>query len=145
MKNLIVLDSSVFNKLYLNERDRDRAIALFRKAAFGDLKLIAPGLLFYEVVHTAQKHKVPIKKIVHLLKRQTEHNLTLMEPSAEHIEKALEIVEVGHPKSGYPSIYDSIFHAMAIVEDGIFLTADSRHQSKTKHIGNIKLLSEFGE
>lgn len=142
MKDLLVVDSSVFNKLYLDESDRDKAIFLFSLSASKMTQLIAPTLLFYEVVHTSQSYRLPLKTIIPLLNRQTEKNLILLEPTLEHIQKALEIIETGHPKCGYPSIYDSIFHAMAIVEDTFLITADKKHYAKTKDFGHILLLDD---
>ncbi|MBU2646535.1 type II toxin-antitoxin system VapC family toxin [bacterium] len=142
MKDLLVVDSSVFNKLYLDEPDRDKAVYLFSLSVSKMTQLIAPTLLFYEVVHTSQSYGLPSKTIIRLLNRQTEKNLILLEPSLDHIQKALEIIETGHPKSGYPSIYDSIFHAIAIVEDTFLVTADKKHFAKTKSLGHILLLDD---
>lgn len=50
-----VIDSSVFNKLYLDEPDRDKAQRLFVKAAATEIMLFAPDLLYLEVVNTAQR------------------------------------------------------------------------------------------
>jgi predicted nucleic acid-binding protein len=142
MKDILVADSSVFNKLYLDEVDRDKAVYLFSLSASRITQLIAPTLLFYEVVHTSQSYGLPLKTIVQLLNRQTEKNLILIEPSLDHIQKALEVIDTGHPKSGYPSIYDAIFHAIAIVEDTFLVTADKKHFAKTKNLGHILLLDD---
>jgi predicted nucleic acid-binding protein len=62
-----VIDSSVFNKLYLDEIDRDKAKQLFIQAAAGKVILIAPDLLYLEVVNTAQRCGVPIDSVVELM------------------------------------------------------------------------------
>lgn len=41
-----VIDSSVFNKLFLDEADRDKAQQLFIQAAAGHVMLLAPDLLY---------------------------------------------------------------------------------------------------
>lgn len=41
--------------------------------------------------------------------------------------QALKILASGHDKSGYPSIYDAIFHAMALCNQAVLVTADKRH------------------
>jgi predicted nucleic acid-binding protein len=143
MNDLYVVDSSVFNKLYLDESDRDKAIFLLSLSASKETQLIAPTLLFYEVIHTSQHYKLPLNVIVNLLNKQTRQNLLLIEPSFQHIQKSLEIIEIGHPKSGYPSIYDSIFHGIAIVENTLLITADKKHYTKTKKLGHILLLQDI--
>lgn len=96
--SLYVVDSSVFNKLYLDEPGRDKAITLFTQAAYREITLIAPTLLFYEVVHTSQYYQLPVQKVIELLKKQEQRNLHLIEPTLQHTEKALDIIQMGHPQ-----------------------------------------------
>jgi hypothetical protein len=37
-------------------------------------------------------------------------------------------------------VYDSLYHAAAIVEGGTFLTADAKHAAKTRQYGHLQLL-----
>lgn len=140
---LYVVDSSVFNKLYLEEEGREESLLLFDQAARGNSTLLAPNLLYYEVIATAQYYRLPIDAIVQLLEEQTYYNLALIEPTREQWDKAIEIIKIGHPKSGYPSIYDSIFHAIAIVENGTLVTADRKYFVKTSQEGYIIMLDEL--
>lgn len=135
-----VIDSSVFNKLYLDEVDRDKAQYLFIQAAENKAKLLAPDLLFLEVVNTAQRCGVPISEVVDLLDAQ-KYLMQMRAINEQEQEMALQIIGQGHSKSGYPSIYDAVFHAMAICNDAIFITADKRHYDKTKQLGSIALLN----
>lgn len=140
--SIYVIDSSVFNKLYLDEPDRLLAQKLMMDAANGSISLLAPDLLFLEVVNTAQRLGVPVDSVVELL----DNTRYLMEvrPVTEHERnKALEIIYNGHKKSGYPSIYDAVFHAMAICNDATFITADKRHYEKTKQLGYVALLKDY--
>ncbi len=135
-----VIDSSVFNKLYLEETDRDKAQYLFIQAAEKKAQLFAPDLLFLEVVNTAQRCGVPIQEVVELLEIQ-EYLMPIRTINKQEQKMALQIISQGHPNSGYPSIYDSVFHAMAICNDAVFITADKRHNEKTKQLGSIRLLN----
>ncbi len=108
-----VVDSSVFNKLYLDEVDRDKAQQLFIQAASGQIVLLAPDLLYLEVINTAQRCDVPLKAVIELLEVQ-KHLMKMRAVTDNERKKALEIIADGHVKSGYPSIYDAIFHAMAL-------------------------------
>jgi predicted nucleic acid-binding protein len=135
-----VIDSSVFNKLYLDELDRDKAQQLFIKAASGEVMLFAPDLLYLEVVNTAQRCGVPIDGVVELLEAQR-YLMQLRAVTNDERKQALQIIASGHDKSGYPSIYDAIFHAMALCNRAVLVTADKRHYAKTQMLGSINLLS----
>ena len=137
-----VIDSSVFNKLYLDEADRDKAQQLFIQAAAGEVILLAPDLLYLEVVNTAQRCGVPVNSVVDLLEAQ-QYLLDMRAVNDTERKKAIEIMGSGHVKSGYPSIYDALFHAMALCNEGVFITADKRHYAKTQKLGSICLLSDL--
>jgi predicted nucleic acid-binding protein len=137
-----VIDSSVFNKLYLDELDRDKAQQLFIKAASGEVMLFAPDLLYLEVVNTAQRCGVPIDGVVELLEAQR-YLMQLRAVTNDERKQALQIIASGHDKSGYPSIYDAIFHAMALCNRAVLVTADKRHYAKTQMLGSICLLSSL--
>lgn len=142
MMQRYVIDSSVFNKLYLDEVDRDKALQLFVKAAAGEVMLFAPDLLYLEVVNTAQRSGVPIDSVVDLLEAQ-HYLLQMRAVSDDERKKALQIIAHGHDKSGYPSIYDALFHAMALCNSAVLVTADKRHYAKTQALGSICLLSNL--
>jgi len=142
MMQRYVIDSSVFNKLYLDEADRDKAQQLFIQAAESDVKLLAPDLLYLEVINTAQRCGVPIDSVVDLLDAQ-QYLIDIRAVNNTERKKAIEIIANGHVKSGYPSIYDALFHAMALCNNAVFVTADKRHYAKTKMLGNICLLSKI--
>ena len=142
MKQLII-DSSVFNKLYLEEADSEQAVALFTRATAREFELQAPDLLYLEVISTANSYKVPIDHVVQLLDFQTRYLLQLRSLTRTEMRKAIEITQQGHPQSGYPSIYDSVFHAMALSNNATLVTADRRHYEKTKHLGNIVQLKDI--
>lgn len=52
----IVLDSSVIAKLFIDEKDSDKAAELFEKSSTTDIALVASTLVFYEVGNTILKH-----------------------------------------------------------------------------------------
>ncbi|MCD2449004.1 type II toxin-antitoxin system VapC family toxin [Methylicorpusculum oleiharenae] len=137
-----VIDSPVFNKLYLDEADRDKAQHLFIKAASAEIMLLAPDLLYLEVVNTAQRCGVPIDAVVELLEAQR-YLMQMRALTNDERNLALQIIGSGHDKSGYPSIYDAIFHAMALCNNAVLVTADKRHYAKTQELGSIRLLSEL--
>lgn len=52
----LVLDSSVIAKLFIDEKDSDKATELFEESSTKDIALVASTLVFYEVGNTILKH-----------------------------------------------------------------------------------------
>lgn len=137
-----VVDSSVFNKLFLDEPDREIAQELFILAAKQKISLIAPDLLYLEVINTAQRCGIPLNEVNQLLKEQ-KYLMEIRPASEQERQKALEIITLGSPNSGYPSIYDALFHAIAICEKATFITANHQHYAKTHQLDHICMLKDF--
>ncbi|MGK5092378.1 PIN domain-containing protein [Deltaproteobacteria bacterium TL4] len=142
MKETFVVDSSLFNKLYLNEQDRDKAVALFQEAALHHILLVASTLLFYEVMATAQAFKLSVEKIVQLLNKQ-KAIMPLIEPTMAHVHKGVEIVKKTICDQMELSIYEVIPHAIALVENYTFVTADKQYFARTQHFENIVLIESL--
>lgn len=91
-------------------------------------------------MNTAQRCGVPVKKVEELLDAQ-KYLMEMRAINKQEQQTALNIITQGHPKSGCPSIYDSVFHAMALCNEAVLITADKRHYEKTRQLGAIKLLN----
>lgn len=143
MTKIVVPDACVFNKLFLPEHDSHEAILFFSACTQSNMKLIVPELFKYEVLESIRSCNQPINKGLNLLSTMQAAILTINSPSHEVWLLAEEIAKTGHEKSGYPSMYDSIYHALAIQSGGIFLTADKRHYAKVKEYGHITLLEDW--
>jgi predicted nucleic acid-binding protein len=143
MRNKIVLDSCVFNKIFLEEPERDKAIALINHLTKQSYQIIAPSLFLYEVLAVAKVNNIDNKQIYPIILKLQNLGLQLFELNQESIEIALNICDEGHIKSGFPSFYDSSYHALAIIHDCHFITADKRHFSKTQQLEHIVLLSDW--
>ena len=46
-------------------------------------------------------------------------------------------------ESGYPELSDSLYHALAIVNDAVFVTNDSKHAAKVNRFGHVKKLADY--
>lgn len=143
MQNKVVLDSCVFNKLFLEEDDRDQAIDLITELTEQNYQVIVPSLFLYEVLTIASVSNFPTQQAYKLITQYQKANLELIELDSSCILKAIEICETGHKKSGFPSFYDASYHALAILNNCIFITADNRHISKTAQFGHIVLLKDW--
>lgn len=139
--SLFIIDGSVVCKLFLDEPGRDKSIDLIRQAAEGHIQLIAPDILPYEALSAAHYYRLPLPPVLDLLETQWNKTITLISPTPAHWKKAIEIANTGSPKSGYPAIYDAVYHALAITEKGTFITADKKHYEKTKSLGSIQLFN----
>lgn len=140
---MIVVDVSVFAKLFLDEPDRGQAEALFSHALETDLPLIAPGLLLYEALSVGIRYSVPFGAISGLLSRLRMAGLELAEPTEEELLVAERIATTGSKSAGYPGLQDSVYHAMAIERGGTFVTADTRHVAKAGEYGHVSLLADW--
>lgn len=143
MTKQVVLDSNIFNKLFLKENDRQQAIDLILNLGEKDYQIVVPNLFLYEVLSVATISDYPTKAVHDLLRQHQKTNLKLVDIDKLTIEKAMDITEEGHPKSGYPSFYDATYHALAIRLTCQFVTADKRHKNKATNFGYITILSDW--
>lgn len=139
----LVIDASVFNKLFLEESDRPVAQALFRAAIEQNVPRLAPQLLLYEALSAALHYGTSFEAVLTLLNAQRDAGMRLLEPSGTVLTLAHEIATSGHPKSGHPGLDDSIYHALAIENGSVFVTADRKHLTKAKGFGHAVHLTDW--
>ena len=70
--------------------------------------------------------------------------LIIIIPNTEVRMKAIEIARTGNSKIGYPELTDSLYHALAILNNAEFITNDTKHISKVTQFSHIKELSKYG-
>ncbi len=142
MKKL-VLDSSVFLKQFLDENDSSQAVDFLTKILTKKIEIIVPDLFRYEVLSTmAKEHQTLFDEALESIENYQFNVLNIVVPSLKNIKKAKSLTEIGHNKSGFPSFYDAIYHALAIENNCYFVTSDKKHYEKTRHLGHVKLLSQ---
>lgn len=139
----LVVDANVFIKIFVLEPDTQTAREFLSFCNQHAIQLIAPSLFKYEVIGVCVQKKVDMDKLLKGLAIYLQRALKLQEPTASDWQLAYQICQSGHNKSGYPSIYDSIYHAMAINQNSYFITADNRHLIKAKQFGHIGLLEHW--
>ena len=136
-----VIDTSVFMKLFLEEEDSEKAVAFFVQVNDNNYSLIIPALFQLEFLNVVKNKSIDFEEAYGLLEAYFATSLTQIEYSRAIMEKALEIAKQGDEKPGDLSVYDSIYHALAILNDCDFITADKRYYEIARKLGNIKLLS----
>lgn len=139
MTNIVVIDSGVFIKLFLDEGDRESVIEFLGYAKSNNLTIIAPTLFTYEVLAVAASTGFGATAAYELVRDFIKAGLKLIEPDDVVIKQAIAIANDGHPKSGFPTFYDSSYHALALVFGGVFLTADAKHKAKAASFGSVVL------
>jgi len=140
-----VIDSSIFVKLFLDENDQKNALRFFNEVSEKKYLIHAPKIFLYEVLNVCANKKLDAKPILKLLSEYQKSNLQIIDPTQEIMLSAIDMTKLGHAKSGYPSFYDCVYHALAIEKKCQFITSDSKHISKSKMFGFVKDLSELYE
>jgi len=136
---LVVPDASVLLKWVLpseDEPDADRAIIL--RAAILDeaVRAILPALWLYEVGNTVAR-RFPMHAsgwLSALIKFGIEEVL----PSSAWLARTLELT------SRYEvSFYDAAYHALALIHNGVFVTADTRYVNRVTESGSVITLGNW--
>jgi predicted nucleic acid-binding protein len=136
------IDNSVFVKTILEEEGTETALSLIEYLEKSNAKIINPTLFEYEITKVAIGKNVDLNALNQLLSDYKQANLTLLNPTIKHNMKAKEIIASCKKENGFPSYYDAIYHAIALVEGGTLITADEKYYNKTKHFGSVLLLCE---
>lgn len=145
--NHYVLDANVFLEYIYGRPLKSHSQQLIKDAILKKIKILIPSLLLDEVtevlcgnldnVEDVEKH---LKYIEHLAKEEV---INIIVPNCNVRMKAIEIARTGNPKSGYPELTDSLYHALAILNGAVFITNDKKHVSKVKQFGHIQKLSNI--
>ncbi len=141
--SFIIPDANIFIKLFVSESDTELAKKFFKTCATKNVHFLVPEHFIYEVLNVALFFNADFDPILELYELHKNTNLTVVSPDKATWLLAKEITQHGHEKSGYPSLYDSIYHALAIQSQGFFVTADKRHLAKTQHYPQGVLLIDY--
>ena len=139
----LIIDSNIGAKLFTQEDDSQQAVDLFSAGVLNKYPFIVPELFKYEIASIAFRKRLPLEPILDFFDEHVDNVVTYEKPSTLTWLKAEEIARSGNTKSGFPSMYDSIYQALAIEHNGIFITADKKHYEKAKKHGHVLLLNEW--
>lgn len=138
-----VLDASVLAKIVLEEEDSALAKQLIRQSiSSGDIFYVPP-LFEVEFYRAIQRPNVDLSLALDTFEGMNHSLFEVLSPTRAMWLRAEEITKTGHPKSGYPSLYDSVYHAMALELGSTFITADRKHYAKAAQHGGISMLADF--
>ena len=147
MNNIIVPDANVFLEMIYGRQLQATVRQLISHAIANEIQLVAPSLLLDEITEVLCGNLDNLQKVQqHLLYIEQLINkkvLLVVVPSLAIRMKAIEIARTGNPKSGYPELSDSLYHALAIVNDAIFVTNDFKHVAKVNRFGHVEKLANY--
>ena len=145
--NLYVPDANVFLEYIYDRPLRNRSKQILQDAILNKIQILVPGLFLDEITEVLCGNLNNLGKIewhLHYLETLAKQEvLNIVIPNSAVRMKAIEIARTGNSKSGYPGIMDSLYHALAILNDAVFITNDKKHIKKVKVYGHIQQLSQY--
>jgi len=138
-EKILVLDASVAVKWFNVEPLREKALIIRDRYVNGEIELIAPDLLYYEVANALRYNtRFGIEEVKSALKALEDLSIITYDFEGELREKAVELAY----RFGI-TIYDAAYVALAVIRDASLYTANKEVVVKAQ-LTNVKYLSEIG-
>jgi predicted nucleic acid-binding protein len=145
--NRYILDANVFLEYIYDRPLKAHSTKLLQEAILKSIEILVPSLFLDEITEVLCGNLDNIAKVERHLRYIEElakqNALHIVVPNCEVRMKAIEIARVGSKKSGFPEFTDSLYHALAILNDAVFVTNDKKHIRKVEKFGHIIELSEL--
>jgi predicted nucleic acid-binding protein len=133
---MVVLDTSVIIKWFIEERGSKRALIWLKRHIKGTEKILVPSLFFYEIANVLRyKKELPLNEIWKVIEYLFRLNLKVEEANPELIMRAVLLA-----REKEISVYDAVFVALANFYHISFYTADKELYEKIKDFDFVKLL-----
>ncbi|MEM0011285.1 MAG: type II toxin-antitoxin system VapC family toxin [Candidatus Bathyarchaeia archaeon] len=137
-EKILVLDASVAVKWFNVEPLREKALIIRDKYVNGEIELIAPDLLYYEVANALRYNpRFGIEEVKSALKALEDLSIITYDFEGELREKAVELAY----RFGI-TIYDAAYVALAVIRDASLYTANKEVVVKAQ-LTNVKYLPEI--
>ncbi len=136
LKKVIIIDTSVLIKPFLNEPGSEKVLELFKLAAEKKLSLLSPKLMVFEFLNVLCKNIKDPAKVKAAYQDFEDTEIGILDIDIDNLHEAIEI----SCSDKQISFYDASYHALAKQFNGIFLTADKKYFDLMKKKGNIELL-----
>jgi len=136
---LLVLDTSVILKWFLEENYSDIAVKI-RKEFYEEIhEIVEPDLLLYEFVNVLRYNPIYTKEDVEMaIDSLIETNFNIVLPTVKMLKDALHLA-----KKYDITIYDAVFISLAKLINAIFITADEKLYKKVKELKFVKFIADF--
>lgn len=137
-KSLYVIDASVMIKwIVMQEDDIDKALEIRDDFFREKISLAMPSNALFEILNV-MSIKRPVEAMTffsQILSMGIDEYVLTLEPASQAIAMLERIKGI--------SFYDAIYHALALILGGTFVTADKDYYKKTKSLGRIMLLKDY--
>lgn len=133
---MIVLDASVIIKWFTREEDRENALNYREEFVKGNLDIVVPDLILYEISN-ALKHNRAFDRndVSNAINSLFEMDIEIMVPTRDILNEALRFAfEYGI------TVYDGSYVAFAKELGCDFITADRKMVDKLSELDYVKLL-----
>jgi len=133
---MVVLDTSVIVKWFIEEKGSERSLLWLEKHIKKEEIILVPSLFFYEIANVLRYNKrLPTDEILNLIEELFRLNLKIEEVTPELIMRGVVLA-----REENISIYDAIFVVLAKIYQLSFYTADEKLYKKVKGLGFVELL-----
>jgi len=135
----VVIDASVVVKWFVEEENSDQALKIRDKYINGEIKLIAPSIITFEILNALYYKRLFSESEMREISEALEaFSFELYYLKGEYVEKTLEVVFKNDI-----TVYDASYIALAIIKDTYMYTADEKlierlKEEYLKYVRNIK-------
>ncbi len=134
----VVLDTSIVAKLFLKEEGSDIAIKLINRHIKGEIEIIIPFLLKYELINVLKYKKYTKDEIKEALEVIGYYGFSVIKLDDVLFNETVSI-SIDYDISAYAAAYV----ALAKEEDALLCTADEKLLLKIKELKFAKYFTEF--
>jgi predicted nucleic acid-binding protein len=138
-ERVVVPDASVILKWidrFPGEKDRERADALLDAWLNGRLEIVVPPLWAFEVANVLGRED-PLGAGP-IMEELLGYRFGEADPTPELCRTAFGLM-----KDFRVTFYDAVYHAVALLRKGVFVTADDAYLRKAGRRGGVALLRDF--
>ncbi len=136
----LIPDSNIFLSFFLDEKPEKKwAEDLFDEVVSKRIGFFVPSIWHYEICNRLSRLDDHLQEKSFLLFGRFRKICQVAELDDELVKRALEIIN----RFSKIAFYDAVYHALAILNDGTFVTLDQKYYEKTKTLKHIKLLKDY--
>ena len=135
----VVADASVCVKWFFPdlpaEQHSAQALQILKQVAGNEVTLIQPSHWLAEVIAVIARIKPEIAELA--IDYLSAMELDILQ-TPETLKTASRLsLQLSH------HLFDTLYHALAIEEGGVFITADEKYFNKAQSVGHIRLLADW--
>ncbi|NOR16788.1 PIN domain-containing protein [candidate division WOR-3 bacterium] len=139
MKKMYVLDASVLIKWFSDEEYTDIALKLRDDFFKGNIELVVPDLLLYEVSNALRYNpNFDENDVVEAVDSLYDIGIDIIIPTRDVIRSAINLAFTHNV-----TIYDAFYAALADEIDFTLITADAKFYRKTNNLSFINFIDEI--